>query len=81
MIVTAWVEHCFPHDDRRGVNDPDVWRNFLPKAIADRKTMLIDTRQLSNPEKDRGNQDRHHIGRRPGIIGTGMYLPHDPGGD
>ena len=44
------------------------------------KIMLIDTRQLSNPEKDRGNQDKHHIGRHPGIIdeilsnGTGMYL-------
>ena len=42
--------------------------------------MLIDTRQLSNPEKDRGNQERHCLGRRPGIIdevlrsGAGMYL-------
>ena len=80
MIVTAGVKRCFPHDDRRGGNDIDVWGNFLPKPIADRKIMLIDTRQLSNPEKDRGNQDRHRIGRHPGIIdeilssGTGMYL-------
>ena len=54
--------------------------NFLPKAIADRKIMLVDTRQLSNPEQDRGSQDRQCIGRHPGIIdqllrsGTGMYF-------
>ena len=66
--------------DHRGVSNPDTWRNFLPKAIADRKIMLIDTRQLSNPERDRGNQDIHHLGHHPGIIdeflgsGTGMYL-------
>ena len=53
---------------------------FLPKPIADRKIMLVDTRQLSNPEKDRSIQERHCIGRHPGIIdevlrsGTGMYL-------
>ena len=80
MIVTAGVQHCFPHADRRGVTSPDVWRNFLPKGIANRRIMLVDTRQLSNPEKDRGNQDRHCIGRHPGIIdellcsGTGMYV-------
>ena len=80
MIVTSGVKHCLPHDNRRGINDPDTCRNFLPKAIADPKIMLIDARQLSNPEKDRGNQDSHHIGRHPGIIdeglilGTGMYL-------
>ena len=80
MIVTTKVKHCCPNDDRRGVKSPDVWRNLLPKAIADRKIMLVDTRQLSNPEQDRGNQDKRCIGRRPGIInqlltsGTGMYL-------
>ena len=79
-IVTAGVKHCFPPSDRRGLGNPDTWRNFLPKAIADRKIMLIDTRQLSNPEKDRGNQERHCVGRHPKIIdevirsGTGMYL-------
>ena len=80
MHVTAEVKHCFPIHDRRGVNSPDVWRNFLPKPIADRKVILVDTRQLSNPEKDRGNQERHCIGRHRGITdevlrsGTGMYL-------
>ena len=78
--MTAGVKHCFPPSDHRGVSNPDTWRNFLSKAIADRKIMLIDTRQLSNPERDRGNQDIHHLGRHPGIIyeflgsGTGMYL-------
>ena len=51
MIVTAGVKHCFPPSDHRGFGNPDTWRNFLPKALADRKIMLIDTRQLSNPEK------------------------------
>ena len=80
MIVTAGVEHRFPPRDHRGVSNPDTWRNFLPKAIADRKIMLVNTQQLSNPEKDRGNQDRHCIGRHPGIIdellsgGAGKYL-------
>ena len=80
MFVTARVKHCFPHDDRRGVNSPDTWRNFLPKAIADRKIMLVDTRQLSNPEQDRGSREKNCIGCHPGIIdqlfssGTGMYL-------
>ena len=52
----------------------------LPKAIANRKTILTDTRQLPNPEADRSSQERHCIGRHPGVIneqlssGTGMYL-------
>ena len=80
MIVTAGVKHCFPAGDHRGVGNPDAWRSFLPKAIADRKIILTDTRQLPNPETDRGNMDRHCIGRHPGVIneqlsgGTGMYL-------
>ena len=42
--------------------------------------ILTDTRQLANPDKDRGSEDRHCIGRHPGIVnehlssGTGMYL-------
>ena len=73
MIVTAG-------DDHRGVSSADAWRSFLPKAIANRKIILTDTRQLSNPESDRGSTDRHCIGRNLGIIneqldsGTGMYL-------
>ena len=53
---------------------------YLPKAIADRKIILTNTRQLANPEKDRDSDDRHCIGRHPGITdeqlssGTGMYL-------
>ena len=80
MIVTAGVKHCFPADDHRGVSSADAWRSFLPKAIANRKIILTDTRQLSNPESDRGSTDRHCIGRHLGIIneqldsGTGMYL-------
>ena len=80
MIVTAGVKHCFPADDHRGVSSADAWRSFLPKAIANRKIILTDTRQLSNPESDRGSTDRHCIGRNLGIIneqldsGTGMYL-------
>ena len=87
--VTPGLKHCFPPSDHRGVSNPDTWRNFLPKAIADHKiiVMLVDTRQLSNPEKDRGNQDRHCTGRHPGIIdellrsGMGMYLLQYLGGD
>ena len=62
------------------MNVPDTWRKYLPKAIADRKIILTDTRQLANPEKDRDSTDKHCIGRHPGIIdeqlcsGTGMYL-------
>ena len=80
MIVTAGVKHCFPAGDHRGVGNPDAWRSSLPKAIADRKIILTDTRQLPNPEADRGNTERHCIGRHPGVIneqlssGTGMYL-------
>ena len=80
MIVTAGVKHCFPAGDHRGVSNPDAWRSFLPKAIADRKIILTDTRQLPNPESDRSNTERHCIGRHPGVIdeqlssGTGMYL-------
>ena len=72
MIATAGVKHFFL-DYRRVVNSPDVWRNLLFQPIADRKIMLVDTRQL-------GNQERHCIGRHPGIIdevlrsGAGMYL-------
>ena len=78
-FVTAWVKHCFPLDDRRGVNNPDTWRNFLPKTVTDRKIILVDTRQLSNLEQDRG-REKNSIGRHPGIIdqlltsGTGMHL-------
>ena len=80
MIITAGVKHCFPAGDHRGVTNPETWRQYLPKAIANRKVILTDTRQLPNPEKDRGSQDKHCIGRHPGIIdeqlssGTGMYL-------
>ena len=80
MIVTAGVRDCFPVSDRRGVNGPDTWRNYIPKAIADHKIVLIDARQLSNPEKDRDNTDKRRLGRHPGIVdellcsGTGMYL-------
>ena len=80
MIVTAGVKHCFPAGDHRGVGNPDAWRIYLPKAIADRKIILTDTRQLPNPESDRSNTERHCIGRHPGVIdeqlssGTGMYL-------
>ena len=80
MIVTAGVKHCFPAGDHRGVGSPDAWRSFLPKAIADRKIILTDTRQLPNPESDRSNTERRCIGRHPGVIdeqlssGTGMYL-------
>ena len=80
MIVTAGVKHCFPVDDHRGVNNPDAWRSSLPKAIADRKIILTDTRQLPNPEQDRGSAWRHCIGRHTGIMneqlvsGTGMFL-------
>ena len=55
MIVTAGVKHCFPAGDHRGVNTADAWRSYLPKAIANRKIILTDTRQLPNPEADRGN--------------------------
>ena len=41
MIVTAGVKHCFPAGDHRGVGNPDAWRIYLPKAIADRKIILI----------------------------------------
>ena len=80
MIVTAGVKHCFPAGGHRGVNSADSWRIYLPKAIANRKIILTDTRQLPNPEADRGNPERHCIGRHPGVIneqmmsGTGMYL-------
>ena len=80
MIVTAGVKHCFPAGDHRGVGNPDAWRIYLPKPIADRKIILTDTRQLPNPESDRSNTDRHCIGRHPAVIdeqlssGTGMYL-------
>ena len=80
MIVTAGVKHCFPAGDHRGVGNPDAWRIYLPKAIADRKIILTDTRQLPNPESDRSNTERHCIGRHLGVIseqlssGTGMYL-------
>ena len=66
LIVTAGVKHCFPAGDHRGVNTADAWRSYLPKAIANRKIILTDTRQLPNPD--------------PGVIdeqlssGTGMYL-------
>ena len=59
MIVTAGVKHCFPADDHRGVGSANAWRSCLPKAIANRKIILTDTRQLSNPESDRGSTDRH----------------------
>ena len=81
MIVTAGVKHCFPAGDHRGVSSADAWRSFLPKAIANRKIILTDTRQPT-PESDRGSADRHCIGRSLGIIneqsdsGTGMYLLH-----
>ena len=80
MIVTAGVKHCFPAGDHRGVSNPDAWRSSLPKAIANRKIILTDTRQLPNPETDRANANRHCIGRHAGIVneqlssGTGMYL-------
>ena len=80
MIVTAGVKHCFPAGDHRGVNTAHAWRSYLPKAIANRKIILTDTRQLPNPEADPGNPERHCIGRHPGVIneqsssGTGMYL-------
>ena len=80
MIVTAGVKHCFPAGDHRGVNTADAWRSSLPKAIANRKIILTDTRQLPNSEADRSSQERHCIGRNPGVIdkqlssGTGMYL-------
>ena len=80
LIVTAGVKHCFPAGDHRGVNTADAWRSYLPKAIANRKIILTDTRQLPNPEADRSSQERHCIGRHPGVIdeqlssGTGMYL-------
>ena len=80
MIVTAGVKHCFPAGDHRGVNTADAWRSYLPKAIANRKIILTDTMQLPNPEADRSSQERHCIGRHPGVIdeqlssGTGMYL-------
>ena len=80
MIVTAGVKHCFPAGDHRGVNTADAWRSYLPKALADRKIILTDTRQLPNPEADRGSVEKHCIGRHPGVIneqlssGTGMYL-------
>ena len=80
MIVTAGVKHCFPAGDHRGVNTADAWRSSLPKAIANRKIILTDTRQLPNPEADRSSQERHCIGRHPGVVneqlssGTGMYL-------
>ena len=71
MLVTAGVTHCFPYGDRRGVNNPDVWRSYLPKPIADRKIILVDTRQLSNPERrveDARRRTADCIGRHPGII-------------
>ena len=80
MIVTAGVKHCFPAGDHRGVSNPDAWRSSLPKAIANRKIILTDTRQLPNPEADRNSSERHCIGRHPGVVdeqlrsGTGMYL-------
>ena len=80
MIVTAGVKHCFPAGDHRGVSNPDAWRSSLPKAIANRKIILTDTRQLPNPETDRANANRHCIGRHTEIVneqlssGTGMYL-------
>ena len=80
MIVTAGVKHCFPAGDHRGVSTADAWRSSLPKAIANRKIILTDTRQLPNPEADWGSVERHCIGRNLGIIneqldsGTGMYL-------
>ena len=80
MIVTAGVKHCFPAGDHRGVSNPDAWRSSLPKAIANRKIILTDTRQLPNPETDRANANRHCVGRHAGIVneqlssGTGMYL-------
>ena len=80
MIVTAGVKHCFPAVDHRGVNTADAWRSYLPKAIADRKIILMDTRQLPNPKADQGSVEKHCIGRHPGVIneqlssGTGMYL-------
>ena len=80
LIVTTGVKHCFPAGDHRGVNTADAWRSYLPKAIANRKIILTDTRQLPNPEADRSSQERHCIGRHPGVIdeqlssGTGMYL-------
>ena len=80
LIITAAVKHCFPAGDPRGVTNPETWRQYLSKALANRKIILTDTRQLPNPEKDRGSQDKHCIGRHPGITdeqlssGTGMYL-------
>ena len=80
MIVTAGVKRCFPADDHRGVSAADAWRSFLPKAIANRKIILTDARQLSNPESDRGSTERRCVGRNLGIIneqldsGAGMYL-------
>ena len=74
------MKHCFAAGDHRGVNTADAWRSYLPKAIANRKIILTDTRQLPNPEADRSSQERHCIGRHPGVIdeqlssGTGMYL-------
>ena len=74
------MKHCFPAGDHRGVNNADSWRTYLPKAIANRKIILMDTRQLPNPEADRGSVEKHCIGRHPGVIneqldrGTGMYL-------
>ena len=63
MIVTAGGKHCFPAGDHRGVSNPDAWRSSLPKAIANRKIILTDTRQLPNPETDRGNTNRHCCNR------------------
>ena len=78
MIVTAGVKHCFPAGDHRGVHTADAWRSYLPKAIANRKIILTDTRQLPNPEQDRGSQEKHCIGRHPGIIDEQLssgYVP------
>ena len=78
MIVTAGVKHCFPAGDHRGVNTADAWRSYLPKAIANRKIILTDTRQLPNPEADCG--EAPHRTPPLGIIneqlnsGAGMYL-------
>ena len=63
LIITAGVKHCFPAGDHCGVNTADAWRSYLPKAIANRKIILTDTRQLPNPEADRSSQERHCIGR------------------
>ena len=78
MLVTAGVKHCFPVHDHGGVNLPDSWRQYLPKAIADRKIILTDTRQLANPEKDRDNTShRRAVEQRYG------HVPHsiELGGD